>query len=182
MITNNNRSRERKKTVQVLILPIPTENIDIMLVICDEKVIHIPIDDETLIIRDDRSKTRLSLMSCIKTERYISRGYQVFIAQVMKKKSDEKRLEDIPVVREFPKVCQYQLPLFDSQYFFLPEEILPPQNEPVSYHPLATDFSTPPQVFKIGENYHGAPDTSYARHKKQIETILNHLDEIRLSF
>ncbi|GJR69419.1 putative reverse transcriptase domain-containing protein [Tanacetum coccineum] len=56
-------------------------------------------------------------------------------------------------------ICQYQLPLFDSQYFFLPEEILPPQNEPVSYHPLATDFSTPPQVFEIGENYHGAPDT-----------------------
>ncbi|GJU22652.1 putative reverse transcriptase domain-containing protein [Tanacetum coccineum] len=34
---------------------------------------------------------------------------------------------------------------------------------------------------KIGENYHGASDTSYARHKKQIETILNYLDEIRSS-
>ncbi|GJV55904.1 hypothetical protein Tco_1456909 [Tanacetum coccineum] len=29
-------------------------------IICDEKVIHIPIDGETLIIRGDRSKTRLS--------------------------------------------------------------------------------------------------------------------------
>ncbi|GJV31414.1 reverse transcriptase domain-containing protein [Tanacetum coccineum] len=45
-------------------------------IICDEKVVHIPIDGETLIIR----------------------------AQVMEKKSDEKRLEDIPVVREFSKV------------------------------------------------------------------------------
>ncbi|GJX06637.1 putative reverse transcriptase domain-containing protein [Tanacetum coccineum] len=44
-------------------------------IICDEKVVHIPIDGETLIIR----------------------------AQLMEKKSDEKRLEDIPVVREFPK-------------------------------------------------------------------------------
>ncbi|GJW40593.1 putative reverse transcriptase domain-containing protein [Tanacetum coccineum] len=42
-------------------------------IICDEKVIHIPIDDETLIIRGDRSKTRLSLISCIKTKRYIQR-------------------------------------------------------------------------------------------------------------
>ncbi|GKD47176.1 putative reverse transcriptase domain-containing protein, partial [Tanacetum coccineum] len=42
-------------------------------IICDEKVVHIPIDDETLIIR------------------------------VMEKKSNEKRLEDIPVVREFLK-------------------------------------------------------------------------------
>ncbi|GKA06456.1 reverse transcriptase domain-containing protein [Tanacetum coccineum] len=43
-------------------------------IICDEKVVHIPINGETLIIR------------------------------VMEKKSDEKILEDIPVVREFPKV------------------------------------------------------------------------------
>ncbi|GKA81553.1 putative reverse transcriptase domain-containing protein [Tanacetum coccineum] len=54
-------------------------------IICDEKFIHIPINGETLIIR-------------------------VFIAQVMEKKSDEKRLEDIPVVREFPEVFPEDLP------------------------------------------------------------------------
>nr|GEX52844.1 putative reverse transcriptase domain-containing protein [Tanacetum cinerariifolium] len=50
-------------------------------IICDEKVIYIPIEDETLIIR----------------------------AQVMKKKSDEKRLENISVVREFPYVLPEEL-------------------------------------------------------------------------
>ncbi|GJQ97844.1 putative reverse transcriptase domain-containing protein [Tanacetum coccineum] len=79
-------------------------------IICDEKVIHIPIDGETLIIRGDRSKTRLSLISCIKIERYISRGCQVFVAQVMEKKSDEKRLKDIPVVRGFLKIFPEDLP------------------------------------------------------------------------
>nr|GEU67482.1 reverse transcriptase domain-containing protein [Tanacetum cinerariifolium] len=54
-------------------------------IICDEKVVHIPIDDETLIIRGDRT-------------------------QVMEKKSDEKRLKDIPVVREFPEVFLEDLP------------------------------------------------------------------------
>ncbi|GJY32278.1 putative reverse transcriptase domain-containing protein [Tanacetum coccineum] len=81
-------------------------------IICDEKVVHIPIDDETLIIRGDQSKTRLNLISCIKTERYISRGCQVSVAQIMEKKSDEKRLEDIPVVREFPEVFPKDLPGF----------------------------------------------------------------------
>ncbi|GJR60043.1 putative nucleotidyltransferase, ribonuclease H [Tanacetum coccineum] len=79
-------------------------------IICDKKVVHIPIDGETLIIRGDRSKTRLNLISCIKTERYISRGCQVFMAQVMEKKSDDKRLEDIPVVREFLEVFPEDLP------------------------------------------------------------------------
>nr|GEY75507.1 putative reverse transcriptase domain-containing protein [Tanacetum cinerariifolium] len=73
-------------------------------ILCDDKVAHLPINGETLIIRGDRSKTRLNLISCIKIERYISRGCQVFIAQVIKKKSDEKQLEDIPVVREFLEV------------------------------------------------------------------------------
>ncbi|GJR93707.1 hypothetical protein Tco_0265881 [Tanacetum coccineum] len=53
-------------------------------ILCDEKVVHIPIDDETLIIRGDRI--------------------------MEKKKSDEKRLEDIPVVREFLEVFPEDLP------------------------------------------------------------------------
>ncbi|GJS78571.1 putative reverse transcriptase domain-containing protein [Tanacetum coccineum] len=79
-------------------------------ILCDEKVVHIPIDGETLIIRGDRSKTRLNLISCIKTEKYISRGCQVFMIQVVEKKSDEKKLEDIPVVKEFPDVFPEDLP------------------------------------------------------------------------
>nr|GEW27040.1 putative reverse transcriptase domain-containing protein [Tanacetum cinerariifolium] len=86
------------------------ENLYHARIICDEKVVHISIDGETLIIRGDQSKTRLNLIPCIKTERYISRGCQVFIAQVIEKKSDEKGLEDIPVVREFSEVFPKELP------------------------------------------------------------------------
>nr|GEV27543.1 putative reverse transcriptase domain-containing protein [Tanacetum cinerariifolium] len=39
------------------------------IIICDEEVVHILIDGETLTIRGDRSKTLLSLISCIKTQR-----------------------------------------------------------------------------------------------------------------
>ncbi|GJS94185.1 reverse transcriptase domain-containing protein [Tanacetum coccineum] len=79
-------------------------------IIYDEKVVHIPINGETLIIRGDQSKTRLNLISCIKTKRYISRGCQVFMIQVMEKKSDKKILEDIPVVKEFLDVFPKDLP------------------------------------------------------------------------
>nr|GEY68897.1 putative reverse transcriptase domain-containing protein [Tanacetum cinerariifolium] len=79
-------------------------------ILCDEEVVHIPINDETLIIRGDRSKTRMNLISCIKTKRYISQGCQIFMIQVMEKKSDDKRLEDIPVVKEFPDIFPEDLP------------------------------------------------------------------------
>nr|GFB24596.1 putative reverse transcriptase domain-containing protein [Tanacetum cinerariifolium] len=73
-------------------------------ILCEEKVVHFPIDGETLIVRGDQSKTRLNIISCIITERYISRGCQIFMIQVMEKKSDEKRLDDIPVVKEYPDI------------------------------------------------------------------------------
>ncbi|GKD26727.1 hypothetical protein Tco_1232941, partial [Tanacetum coccineum] len=66
------------------------------------------------------------------------------------------------------------LPMFDPQDFFIHEEILPPQKQACFLSSSSTNPSAPPQVFEIGENYHGAPDMSYARHEKQIETILNH--------
>ncbi|GKE30931.1 hypothetical protein Tco_1446315 [Tanacetum coccineum] len=52
------------------------------------------------------------------------------------------------------------LPLFDPQYFFLPEEILPPLKRARFISSSSTNPSASPQVFKIGENYHGAPDAS----------------------
>ncbi|GJT37427.1 putative reverse transcriptase domain-containing protein [Tanacetum coccineum] len=39
------------------------------------------------------------------------------------------------------------------------KEILPPQKRARFLSSSSTNPSTPPQVFKIGENYHGAPDT-----------------------
>nr|GEW98188.1 putative reverse transcriptase domain-containing protein [Tanacetum cinerariifolium] len=54
-------------------------------IICDEKVVHISINGKTLIIQGDRT-------------------------QVMEKKSDKKRLENIPVVSEFPNVFPEDLP------------------------------------------------------------------------
>nr|GEY04979.1 putative reverse transcriptase domain-containing protein [Tanacetum cinerariifolium] len=110
-------------------------------IISDEKVVHIPIDDETLIIRGDRSKTRLNLISCIKTERYISRGCQVFIAQVMEKKSDERRLEDIPVVREFLEVFPEDLPGLPPSCQVEFQIDLIPEATPVARAPYILAFS-----------------------------------------
>ncbi|GJT96033.1 putative reverse transcriptase domain-containing protein [Tanacetum coccineum] len=48
------------------------------------------------------------------TQKYIQKGCQVYLAQVTSKKaedkSEEKRLEDVPIVREFPEVFPEDLP------------------------------------------------------------------------
>ncbi|GJR71973.1 putative reverse transcriptase domain-containing protein [Tanacetum coccineum] len=76
--------------------------------------------NEVLIIRmcirgdncDNGSK--LNIISCTKTQKYIEKGCQVYLAQVTSKKaedkSEERRLEDVPIVQEFPKVFPEDLP------------------------------------------------------------------------
>nr|GEU81493.1 hypothetical protein [Tanacetum cinerariifolium] len=68
-------------------------------------------------------------------------------------------------------------PMFDPQDFFLPEDILPPQKRSRFLSSSSTDSSAPPQVFETGESSH---KISLESHDEQIETILNHLDELPL--
>ncbi|GJZ95352.1 putative reverse transcriptase domain-containing protein [Tanacetum coccineum] len=83
-----------------------------------EKIVRIPFGDEILIVQGDRSdkgkKSMFSIRSCMKTQKYMEKGCQVFLAQVTKKetevKSKEKRLEDVPIVRKFLKVFLEDLP------------------------------------------------------------------------
>ncbi|GJZ31877.1 hypothetical protein Tco_0576924 [Tanacetum coccineum] len=74
-------------------------------IVCDEKIVRIPYGDEVLIIESDGcnsgSKSKLSIISCTKTHKYIQKGCQVYLAQVTAKKTDdnseEKRLKDVPI-------------------------------------------------------------------------------------
>ena len=52
----------------------------------------------------------MSIVSCVKTMKYIEKGYHAFLALVAKKESEEKRLQDVPIVREFPEVFPEDLP------------------------------------------------------------------------
>ncbi|GKD78111.1 putative reverse transcriptase domain-containing protein [Tanacetum coccineum] len=80
-------------------------------IVCDEKIIRIPCEKEVLPIHGDRSEdgrnSRLNIISWTK-------GCYVFLAQITKKKtedkSEEKRLEDVSIVHDFPEVFSEDLP------------------------------------------------------------------------
>ncbi|GJV54637.1 putative reverse transcriptase domain-containing protein [Tanacetum coccineum] len=79
-------------------------------IICGKKVVHIPVKNKTLVIEGDRGASRLKIISCIKASKYIERGHQLFVAHVTEKEPKEKRLEDVPVIRDFPEVFPDDLP------------------------------------------------------------------------
>ncbi|GKE13972.1 putative reverse transcriptase domain-containing protein, partial [Tanacetum coccineum] len=87
-------------------------------IVCDEKIVCIPFRDKILIVRGDGSNnehgSRLNIISCTKTQKYLLKGCHVFLVHVTGKKaedkSEEKRLEDVPIIQDFPKVFLEDLP------------------------------------------------------------------------
>nr|GEX33368.1 reverse transcriptase domain-containing protein [Tanacetum cinerariifolium] len=83
-----------------------------VVIVCAEKIVRILWGNETLIVHGNRSnrgnKTRLNIISCTKTQKNMLKGCHVFLSHVTTKetkdKSGEKRLEDVPIVQDFPDV------------------------------------------------------------------------------
>nr|GEY76583.1 putative reverse transcriptase domain-containing protein [Tanacetum cinerariifolium] len=86
------------------------------LIVCDEMVVRIPYGDEVLTIRGDNcdSGSKLNIILCTKTQKHIQKGCQVYLVQVTSKmakdKSEERRLEDVPIVQEFQEAFPKDLP------------------------------------------------------------------------
>nr|GEX84737.1 putative reverse transcriptase domain-containing protein [Tanacetum cinerariifolium] len=87
-------------------------------IVCADKIVRIPWGRETLIFHNDRSnqehESQLNIILCAKTQKYMLKGCQVFLAHVTTKeaeaKSGKKRLEYVPIVRDFPEVFPEDLP------------------------------------------------------------------------
>ncbi|GJW95096.1 putative reverse transcriptase domain-containing protein [Tanacetum coccineum] len=88
------------------------------IILCAEKIVRIPWKNKTLIIHGDGSTqgnvTRLNIISCTKAQKYMEKGFPVFLAHITAKeiedKLEKKRLEDVPIVQDFPEVFPEDLP------------------------------------------------------------------------
>ncbi|GJY22741.1 putative reverse transcriptase domain-containing protein [Tanacetum coccineum] len=87
-------------------------------IVCDERIVRIPYGDKVLIIEGNGckggSKSKLSIISCTKTQKYIQMGCPLYLAQVAARRSDDKPedkpLEDVPIVWDFSEVFPEDLP------------------------------------------------------------------------
>ncbi|GJS14476.1 putative reverse transcriptase domain-containing protein [Tanacetum coccineum] len=88
------------------------------IIMCIEKIVRIPWGNETIIDHGDGSnrgyEARLHIISYTKTQEYMLKGCPVFLANVNTKetedKSKKKRLEEVPIIRDFPNVFPEDLP------------------------------------------------------------------------
>nr|GEW30294.1 hypothetical protein [Tanacetum cinerariifolium] len=73
------------------------------IIVCGEKVVRVPYGNKMLIVESDKGVSRLKVISCIKASEYVEKDCHLFLAHVTEKKSKEKRLENVPVIRDFPE-------------------------------------------------------------------------------
>nr|GEV50868.1 putative reverse transcriptase domain-containing protein [Tanacetum cinerariifolium] len=81
-------------------------------IICDEKIVRVSFERDMLIFQgngdNQREESRLNIISCTKAQEYLSKECDVFLAHITMKeakdKSKGKRLEDVPIVKDFPEV------------------------------------------------------------------------------
>nr|GEZ71853.1 putative reverse transcriptase domain-containing protein [Tanacetum cinerariifolium] len=74
------------------------------LIVCEKKEVHILVKGKMLVVKGNCDVSRLKVVSCIKARKCIERGCHLFIAHVMEEEPKDKRLEDVPIIYDFPKV------------------------------------------------------------------------------
>ncbi|GKD76990.1 hypothetical protein Tco_1339611 [Tanacetum coccineum] len=110
-------------------MPVPLGSFDVIIgmdwltkyhgvIICDEKIVRVPFGREMLIFQgngnNQKEESRLNIISCTKAQEYLSKGCDVFLAHITTKeakdKSEGKRLEDVPIIKDFPELFPKDLP------------------------------------------------------------------------
>ncbi|GKD42000.1 putative reverse transcriptase domain-containing protein, partial [Tanacetum coccineum] len=79
-------------------------------IICGEKVVRVPYGNKILVVESNKGVSRLKVISCIKACKYVEQGCHLLLAHVTENKSKEKRMEDVPIIRNFPKVFPEEFP------------------------------------------------------------------------
>ncbi|KAK1424203.1 hypothetical protein QVD17_19524 [Tagetes erecta] len=73
-------------------------------IVCHEKIVRIPISNgEVLNVHGERPERGLKIISCMKARKCLQKCY-AFLVHVTKKKVEENRIQDIPVVKDYPEV------------------------------------------------------------------------------
>nr|GFB51235.1 hypothetical protein [Tanacetum cinerariifolium] len=123
---------------------------------------------ETLIFHGDGSnqehETRFNIISCAKTQKYMLKGCQVFLAHVTMKeeegKSEKKQLENVPIVRDFPEVFPEDLPGLPPNRQVVFQIDLIPGAAPVARAPY---LLAPPEMKELLEQLRELSDKGFIR-------------------
>nr|GEY53304.1 reverse transcriptase domain-containing protein [Tanacetum cinerariifolium] len=161
------------------LMPVPLGSFDVIIgmdsltkyhgvIIYDEKIVRVPFGGEMLIFQgngdNQREESRLNIISCAKTQEYLTKGCDVFLAHITTKeakdKSKGKRLEDVSIVKEFPEVFPKDLSGIPPARQVEFEIDLVPGDAPVARAPYRL---APSEIKELAEQLQELSDKGFIR-------------------
>ncbi|KAJ0871367.1 putative nucleotidyltransferase, Ribonuclease H [Helianthus annuus] len=80
-------------------------------ILCKEKIMRVPLPSgESLSVKGHRSGATVNIISSMKAHKCLRKGYPAILTLVTDTRPEEKMIDDLPVVREFPDVFPEELP------------------------------------------------------------------------
>ncbi|KAI3827998.1 hypothetical protein L1987_02087 [Smallanthus sonchifolius] len=74
-------------------------------IVCREKIVCLPLPNgEILSVQGERSGAIMGIISFMKAQKCLHKGHTSILALVAEQPFEEKRIEDIPIVRDYPEV------------------------------------------------------------------------------
>ncbi|KAI3827688.1 hypothetical protein L1987_01771 [Smallanthus sonchifolius] len=84
-------------------------------VICCEKIVGLPLPNrETLSVQGEKSDAVVGIISFIKAEKCLRKGYTAILDLVAEQPSEEKKIDHIRIIRDYPKIFPEDLPSTSS--------------------------------------------------------------------
>ncbi|XP_076955790.1 uncharacterized protein LOC143630750 [Bidens hawaiensis] len=112
----------KNKKFKIDLLPVELGSFDIVVgmdwlsknqakIVCFEKLVRMPLPNgEILSIHGDQSNSDVKFVNVMKARKMLRKGYPAILVNVVNTKAEEHKLEDIPVVQDFPEVFPEDLP------------------------------------------------------------------------
>ncbi|KAI3715141.1 hypothetical protein L6452_22111 [Arctium lappa] len=111
-----------KKNFSIDLIPINIGSFDVIVgmdwmsknraeICCSEKVIRVPLPEGKILeVHGEKPRSNFKLVSCMKMRNYLRKDCIAFLAHVVDKEIEEKRIQDLPIVQDFPEVFPDELP------------------------------------------------------------------------
>ncbi|KAI3675981.1 hypothetical protein L1987_85577 [Smallanthus sonchifolius] len=106
------------------LMPVTLDSFDIIIgmdwlsknqaeIVCHEKIVRIPLPSgETLSVQGERSGVGVGIISFMKAQKCIRKGHIAILAHVAEQPSEEKKIDDIPIFRDYPELFPEDFPVF----------------------------------------------------------------------
>ncbi|KAI3784108.1 hypothetical protein L1987_43200 [Smallanthus sonchifolius] len=131
-------------------------------IIYHDKIVRLPLPNgETLCAQAKRSSAVIGIISFIRARKFLRKGHTAILALVVEQPSEEKKIDDIPIIHDYPEVFSEDLPGLPPHRQVEFQIDLAPGAAPIAWAPYRL---TPSELQELSTQLQELLDKGFIRH------------------